>query len=356
MEKQVTRTGLVCVMVSIILVLIPQIPQAQDFPTRPVTLVIPVGPGGSHDLTARAVTSVAYQYLGQPIIIMLKPGGGGAIGCDYVSKAAPDGYTLVFSGPGWSSTLPAVEGRSKGPDDLAAICRINYSPMLLTVRPDAPFRNFKEMIDWAKANPGKLAFGHSGPWGPADVPWKAIMKQTGITTRVVPYDGGGPALLAVLGGHVDATIGLSAQSLPLISAGKLKAFAVLDQKRHKDLPNVPTAIEEGVDIVYYQWRGVLAPKATPRPIIEKLATAFRKMTEDKSVITMLKQFGDEVQYLGPDEFTKIWRAEYEAHKEIGRIYKKSASVFSAERHLDILEILQAEYRLNREDIEVVLRF
>ena len=105
--------------------------QAQDFPTKPITLVIPVGAGGSHDLTARAVTSVAADYLGQPVIIQLKPGGGGAIGSDLVSKATPDGYTLLFGGPGWSSILPAVEGRSKGPDDLAAVCRINYSPTLL---------------------------------------------------------------------------------------------------------------------------------------------------------------------------------------------------------------------------------
>ena len=102
--------------------------QAKEFPTKPVTLIIPVGAGGSHDLTARAVTSVAVDYLGQPIIVQLKPGGGGAIGSDFVAKAPPDGYTLLFGGTGWSTTFPAVEGRSKGPDDLAPYAGSTTAP------------------------------------------------------------------------------------------------------------------------------------------------------------------------------------------------------------------------------------
>lgn len=129
-------------------------------------------------------------------------------------------------------------------------------------------------------------------------------------------------MIAVLGGHVDAMIGLTAHSLPHIKAGKLRALSILDTKRSTDLPNIPTAREEGLDVIYHTWRGVLAPKNTPRPIIEKLATAFKKMTEDKSVIAMIKQFGDEIHYMGPDDFTKFWQAEYEAHKELGKIYKK----------------------------------
>ncbi len=299
-----------------------QFVRAQEYPVKPVTLVNPMGAGGSHDLTMRAVASVATDYLGQPVIVQVRAGGGGAIGSELVAKASPDGYTLLAGGPGWNSTLPAVEERSKGPDDLVAVCRINYSPTILTVRPDAPFKTFKEMINWGKANPGKLVYGHTGPWGAADMPWKQIMRKTGITSRVVPHDGGGPALTAILGGHIDLTGGFAAQSLPHIKAGKLRVLAVLDYARDPDLPDVPTAREEGVDVVYLMWRGILAPKGTPRPIIDKLATAFRKMTEDRSVIDMLKRFGDGPNYLGPDEFGKIWREEYETHKELARIYKK----------------------------------
>ena len=295
---------------------------AQEYPAKPITLINPMGAGGSHDLTMRAVTSVSNDYLGQPMFVQIKSGGGGAIGSEVAAKAAPDGYTLLIGGPGWSTTLPAVEGRSKGPDDLAAVCRINYSPTIITARADAPFKTLKEMIGWAKANPGKLIYGHTGPWGAADMPWKQIMRKAGITSKVVPHDGGGPAMIALLGGHIDVYGSFAAQTLPQVKAGKVRMLAVLDYQRDKDFPDIPTAREEGVDVVYLMWRGVLAPKATPRPIIDKLAVAFKKMTEDTAVINMLKGFGDSPNYLGPDEFGKLWREEYELHKELGRIYKK----------------------------------
>jgi len=128
--------------------------------------------------------------------------------------------------------------------------------------------------------------------------------------------------LAVLGGHADLTGGLSAALLPHIKSGKLRALAVLDNKREEELPEVPTAKEEGMNVVNLMWRGVLAPKGIPRPVIDKLALAFKKMTEDKSVMGMIKRFGDDIYYLGPDEFTKVWREEFEAHKELGKIFKK----------------------------------
>jgi tripartite-type tricarboxylate transporter receptor subunit TctC len=296
--------------------------QAQDFPTKPVTLIIPSGAGGSHDLTARAVTSVANEYLGQPIIIQLKPGGGGAIGSDQVAKANPDGYTILFGGPNWSTTLPAVEGRSKGPNDLDPICRINYSPVMVATKPDAPYKTFKEMIAWAKANPGKLVFGNAGPWSQADLTWKQISRITGIESRNVPHDGGGPSTVALLGGHVDVAINPTTTFISYIQAGKLRPLAVLDDQRDPSFPDVPTAKEEGVDVVYYLWRGMLAPKGTPRPVIEKLAAACKKMTEDKTVEAMIKSFGDRIQYLGPDEFGKVWRAEFDLHKELGTSLKK----------------------------------
>jgi tripartite-type tricarboxylate transporter receptor subunit TctC len=296
--------------------------QAQDFPTKPITLIIPAGAGGSHDMTARAVTSVANEYLGQPIIIQLKPGGGGAIGSDQVAKAAPDGYTILFGGPNWSTTLPAVEGRSKGPNDLDPICRINYSPVMVATKPDAPYKTFKEMIAWAKANPGKLVFGNAGPWSQADLTWKQISRITGIESRNVPHDGGGPSTLALLGGHVDVAINPTTTFITYIQSGKLRPLAVLDDQRDPSFPDVPTAKEEGVDVVYYLWRGMLAPKGTPRPVVEKLADACKKMTQDKTVQAMINSFGDRIQYLGPDEFGKVWRAEFELHKELGSSLKK----------------------------------
>jgi tripartite-type tricarboxylate transporter receptor subunit TctC len=295
---------------------------AQDFPTKAIALVIPFGPGGSHDLTARAVVSVIPSYLPQPVVIQLRPGGGGAIGSDQVAKAKPDGYTLLLGAPGPNSTLPAVEGRSHGPDTLMAVCKINESPVVLITRSDRPYKSLKEMVEWAKANPGKLINGSTGPWGASDVPMKQLMKDYGFTGQTVPHDGGGPALLAVLGGHVDTTFTLTAQSLPHIRAGKLRPLAVMGKKRHPELPDVPTAIEQGFNVTYTLWRGVLAPKATPGPVVERLATAFKQVTEDKSFQALIKQLGDEPGYLGPEEFASEWRAEFEAHRELGKLYKK----------------------------------
>ncbi len=295
---------------------------ADEFPTKAVTLVLPVGAGGSHDLTARALASVAPQYLGQPLIIQLKPGGGGAIGSDYVAKAKPDGYTLLFGGPGWSSTLPAVEGRSHGPDTLAAVCKINHGALVWTVNPARPWQNVKELVEWAKSNPDKLVHATTGPWGIADLPMKILMKEHGFSAHLVPYDGGGPALLAILGGHADSNINPLPQMLPHIRSGKLRAIAVLAASREGDLKDVPTLKEQGFNLEYSIWRAVLAPKATPRPVIEKLAAAFKQMTQDRSFEALIKQLGDDVNYQGPDEFETFWRAEYEAHKELGKFYKK----------------------------------
>jgi tripartite-type tricarboxylate transporter receptor subunit TctC len=324
MKKESKERGLffVVLILSLVSLFVSSSVRAQEFPTKPITLVIPMGAGGSHDLTARAVTSVAADYLGQPIIIQLKPGGGGAIGSEIVAKAAPDGYTLCFGGPGWSSILPAVEGRSKGPDQLDAVCRINYSPTIIVARPDAPYKTFKEMLAWGKANPGQLIFGNTGPWGASDTPWKLIMKETGITSKVVPHDGGGPALVAILGGHIDLSGLFMAQSLPHVQTGKLRALAVLDDRRDPALPDVPTAKEEGVNVVFLMWRGVLAPKGTPRPVIDKLTLAFKKMTEDKSVLAMIQRLGDEINYLGADEFGKVWQEEYQTYKKLGESLKK----------------------------------
>ncbi len=322
MKKRIRKNVLAYFILLTLSLLMPVFIQAQEFPTKPVTLVIPFGAGGSHDLTARAVTSVAADYLGQPMLVSLKPGGGGAIASDFVTKSTPDGYTLLFGGSGPNTTLPAIEGRSKGPDDFLAVCRVNYSPALIVARADTPYKTFKEMLSWAKSNPGKLIFGNTGPWGAGDLSWKMIVKETGIEAKNVPYDGGGPALMAVLGGHVDVSGLFTAQTLPHIQSGKLKALAVTDTVRDPALKDIPTCREEGVNVVYLMWRGALAPKGTPRPIIEKLAGAFMKMTDDKSVVPMIKRFGDEINFLGPDEFAKVWREEYEIQKELAKIFKK----------------------------------
>ncbi len=309
-------------------IFIPRFILAQEYPTKPVTLIIPFGPGGGHDLLFRAVTSVAADYLGQPIIIKLMPGGGGAIGADFAAKASPDGYTLFAGGNIPSVALPAIEGRGKGPDQWESLCLVNYNPTIIVSRPDAPYKTWKQMMEWVKANPGKAVIGTPGPWSPPDVVWKNLMKETGISLKLVPFDGGGPVIVALLGGHIDMGSALPIIYSPYKNTGKMIPLLVLEEKRLPDLPNTPTSVEEGINgaatinMLGRSWRGVMAPKGTPRSIVEKVAAAFKKMTEDNSVKAMIKQYGDEIHYLGPDEFAKVWRDEFEVYKELGKAYKK----------------------------------
>lgn len=158
--------------------------------------------------------------------------------------------------------------------------------------------------------------------GGPDLLWKQIQLRAGISTKVIPYDGGGEALVGLLGGHIDVSCLFPTQSTPHIKAGKLRALAVSDSKRDPDFPDVPTLREGGVDAENIVWKGVLAPKATPRPIIDKLALGFKKMLEDKSSLAMIQKLGDNFHYLGPDELTKFWQEEYEAHKELGKVFRK----------------------------------
>jgi len=317
-RKRVLR----CILLLFFSVFSPLVVSAQEFPTKPITLLVPFGPGGDSDLSGRTLGSVAVDYLGQPILIQLKPGGQGIIGTDLAAKATPDGYTLLAAGSGWNSALPAIEGRSKGPDDMEAVCRINYNSTLLCVRPDSQFKTFKQLMEYVKANPGKLLIGVGGPYTPNETFWRYLMKQTGISVRVLSFDGGAQMVLAALGGHIDVTGGTPQMLLPHIKAGKLLPLLFLDKGRSPEYPNVPTAMEEGVNITCLQWRGIIAPKGTPRPVIEKLGLAFKKMTEDPSVKAMMQKTGQGIQYLGPDEFARFWRADYELYKELKSLFKK----------------------------------
>jgi tripartite-type tricarboxylate transporter receptor subunit TctC len=289
---------------------------AQEFPTKPVELVLPFGAGGSHDLTARAVASVAQQHLGQPLLIVLKPGGGGAVGSQLVIRSKPDGYTLLLGGSGPNTTFALVQKAPIGPEQFTPVARINYSATLLTTRADAPWKNLRELVEYAKKNPGKLNFANTGTWGVGDLTMRLFAKAAGIEYNNIPYDGGGPATLAVLGGHADLTVGFSAQTLPQVAAGKMRALAVTDVKRLRDLPNVPTMKEEGLDVVFTMWRSVLAPKGTPQPIVEKLEAAFKKISEDPSFLALIRSLGDDVRFQGSKEFEKTWREEWDVHAKL----------------------------------------
>jgi tripartite-type tricarboxylate transporter receptor subunit TctC len=297
---------------------------AQNFPTKPINLIIPFGSGGNSDLTMRLLSPFAQEHLGQPLIIQIKPGASGAIGANEVAQAKPDGYTLLSAHTNCNTILPAAEGRGQGPGELAAVCRINTIAGAFWVQPNAPYKNFKEMVAWAKANPGKLVFGNTGTWSGNDMSWRWLELNAGFTSRNVPYDGAGQAMIALLGGHIHVANLGNVSALPNWRAGRIRPLVVYGSKRQPDLPGVPCLLEEGYDMkgLGGLWLGIMAPKGTPRPIIDKLAEGFKKMTEDKRAIAGLKAMGEEFGYLGSDEFDKMWQEEFLAYKDLLKIIKK----------------------------------
>jgi tripartite-type tricarboxylate transporter receptor subunit TctC len=297
--------------------------QAQQFPTKPINVIVASAPGGQAEMMARTLAPLSDAIFGQPMLVQPRPGGGGAVGTELVYSAKPDGHTLSVGKANWSSILPAIEGRSRGPEDMEAICRINSSYTFYFVLASSPFKTIKDMISYAKANPATLSFGNSGVWSLVDLEWRWLEMKAGITTRNVNYTGGGESILGLLGGHVQVAAFSPGAGLPYVRAGKIRPLAFIGPKRHPDTPNVPTMIEEGYDDgLDGNWQGFLAPKGTPRPIIEKLAAGFKKMTENPQAIAGFQKLGEEFGYMGPDEFAKYWRKDYQIYKEMGRILKK----------------------------------
>lgn len=284
---------------------------AAEFPSRPIKLIIPFSAGGSHDAHARAIVSVAPNYIDRPMVVVLKPGGTGAIAAQFVLNSKPDGHTLLFGAPDTNSLVNQAQNLPYGRDSFIPIAMINYSATPIIARADAPFKTFKEFVAYAKANPGKVRYASAGVWGIPHVPFEYLQKQLGIRLTHVPYKGGGPALQAILQGEVMISGSQVTQSLPHIRSGKLRALAVMAETRRPALPDTPTMGELGYpDVVFYLWRGVLAPKGTPPAIVKQLEDLFAKIAEDKSFVRMVGRFGERVIFMRGKEFGDYWSSEY----------------------------------------------
>jgi tripartite-type tricarboxylate transporter receptor subunit TctC len=296
--------------------------EAADYPTKPITLINPFSPGGSHDMLGRAFALVAEKYLGHPVIVVNKPGASGQIGGLAGAQAAPDGHTLTENSASMTGALEweIAEGRkpSYTRHDFISIIALNMSPPLVIVPYNSPWRTLADLIKDCKAKPGHYAFSSGGLYSMSHIPTELLMKAVGITCRHVPYNGGGPAVTAVVGGHVDFATQFPSSSLPLAKGNKLRVLAVQGDKRLKSIPDVPSVKELGIGAEYYAWVGICAPVKTPNPIVEKLREAAKKVVEDKAYVDMIENLGDEVRYMTGDELTKYWDAESE---RIAILYK-----------------------------------
>ncbi|MEH6474372.1 MAG: tripartite tricarboxylate transporter substrate binding protein [Sneathiella sp.] len=278
---------------------------AAGYPEKPITVVIPFGPGGSHDLNARVFTSVMPAHVGQPMVVQLTPGASGQKGAAAVAKAKADGYTLLFSSNYIDQLMQHV---GKAPynsmEDFVTVARINYAPIAVIVPGDSPYNSWADLKKDVKARPGKVSISHSGNWGALFVPAAQLMLLNDMKMNMIPFQGGGPALQALLGGIVDVSLGFPSTIGPLILSGEIKVLATAGKKPiYKDVPSfAELGLEGDVGMMH---RMVMAPKGIPADRLATLRKAFKALQGDKTFTRLLKRMGENAEYMDGPEYEKL---------------------------------------------------
>ena len=293
---------------------------AQDYPARPITLIVPFPPGGVADNVARPVAQALSKQLGQPVVIENKQGAGGGIGMAFVAKAKPDGYTLLLALSSISVIPEADKVLGRAPmfqlDQLVPIARFTADPVVLAVRADSPWKTYAEFISFAKVNPKKLNYGSSGNYGTMHVPMEMLAASVGASFTHVPFTGAAPAVTALLGGTLDAVASGPSTVVQHIKAGKLRVLANWGPERHPALPEVPTLREMGVATEYAQWSGLFAPAGTSEPVLSALRRAAREIQQDPAFIQTFITLQTPLAYLDAPAFRSYWDADARKMAEV----------------------------------------
>jgi len=299
----------------------------EPYPARPISLVVPFPPGGVADIVARPTADAMGRYLKQPVVIENKPGAGGGIGMGVVAKAKPDGYTLLLALSSISILPEADKVTGRAPmyqlDQFVPIARLTADPTVLVVRADSPWKTLQEFVADAKKRPGAITYASSGNYGTMHMPMEMFAASAGIKLLHVPYTGGGPAVVALLGGNVDAISSGPSTVIQHVKAGKLRVLASWGDKRLASLPDVPTLTEAGFDAVFFQWSALFAPAGTPEPVIARLREAARAVVADPSFTAAMATVETPVQYLDAPELRRFWDADAkklaEAVRQVGKL-------------------------------------
>ncbi|HEY8242131.1 MAG TPA: tripartite tricarboxylate transporter substrate binding protein [Casimicrobiaceae bacterium] len=283
---------------------------AQDYPNKPIRMIVPYPPGGGTDVVARIVNEKLSLELGQSIVIDNKGGAGGSVGTEIASKAPPDGYTILLTLS--SHTINPKLFPKLGYDverDFIPISLAASIPQILVANPSVPASNMQELLAWMKANPGKVNYASVGVGSPAHIAGELLKLKSGVQMTHVPYKGGGPAMTDVIGGQVQLAIVSMPAALQFVKAGRVKALAVASAKRSASAPEVPTIAEGGLDVVVESWYGVLVPAKTPAPIVARLNAAMVKVLALPDVKEKLFAQGAEAVSNSPVEFEAIIKDE-----------------------------------------------
>src|SRR5262252_8013734 len=283
---------------------------AENYPTKPIRMIVPYPPAGGTDVVARILADPLSTTLGQPIVIDNRGGAAGNLGTDLAAKAAPDGYTVLFTlsshtiNPKLYPNPPFDVERDFVPISLAAL-----SPQILVAHPSVPANNIRELIALAKSQPGKLNFASVGTGSPAHIAGELLKLKAGIDMVHVPYKGGGPAITDTLGGQVQLAFVSLPAALQHVRAGRLRAIAVTSDQRSIAAPEIPTITESGVDCVVNSWYGALAPAKTPPAIVAKLQAAFVKVLAMPEIREKLLAQGAEAKSSTSVEFERLIKEE-----------------------------------------------
>ena len=253
---------------------------AQAFPNKAISIVVPYAAGAT-DREARKIGDLASKHLGQPVVVENRDGAGGTIGAAYVARSAPDGYTLLYAAPAVITVAPLVGKPPYAYDDLMALARASITPHFLASRADAPYRDVRELVAYARANPGKVTFGSPGNGTAVHLAGEAFADAAGIQFTHVPHRGLAPAVTAAMGGFVDLVIGAPGAINTQVEAGKLRSLAQFGPVRAQALAGVPTLKEQGVDLALRADFGFFAPKGTPSAVVARLNDALQKAVESE---------------------------------------------------------------------------
>ncbi|MGH7773787.1 MAG: Bug family tripartite tricarboxylate transporter substrate binding protein [Candidatus Binatia bacterium] len=307
--------------------------EAQEpYPSRGIQMVVPFPPGGVADLTGRPVAAVMEKILKQPVVVVNKTGAGGAVGMSFAANSKADGYTILMALSSISIIPEADKLFDRKPaytmDQLAPIALISADPTVFVVRAERPWKSVKEFVDDAKKRPEGISFSSSGVYGTLHMATEMFAHAAAIKLKHIPYSGGGPALTAILGGHVDVLASGPAVVLPHIKGGKLRPLAGWGAKRIEALPDVPTFKELGYDIEFYIWAGLFVPSATPAPVVKTLRDAVRQAVKTPEFKAAMDKIETPITYLDAPEFQKFWDKDATmlaaAIKRVGKIEIKEA--------------------------------
>ena len=278
---------------------------AQSWPSKPVRIIVPYPPGGTSDILARALAPGLQAAFGQPVVVENKAGATGNLGADYVAKAAPDGHTLLLADIGSLAIAPSVLPTLPFDPvkDFTPAVMVAYSPHILAVHPSVPASSVKELVAYAKANPGKLNFAVSGIGGANHLAGIDFAQRTGIKWAYIPYKGGSQAIADVMGGQAQVLFNGMLATYPPVKEGRLKAIALSSAKRFSAAPDLPTVAESGVPgFETGSWQGIVAPAHTPPDVVNRLHDAVMKILATPEMKDRLDKAGAEVRPMTPAQF------------------------------------------------------